>query len=325
MHNYTDLFQRFNQFLNETSFDKHPHQLYQPFDYIMQLGGKRFRPVLVLMGFELFSEDIEKALPVALAVEVFHNFSLVHDDIMDEAPIRRGHPSVHAKYGLNTGILSGDIMLINAYKMIVDLHDTQLVKPLLEVFNELAVKVCEGQQYDINFETQHDVSIDDYLLMIEYKTAALMAGALKMGALLGGASPEEADHLYEFGRNVGIGFQLQDDILDTFGDPQKVGKKAGGDIIQNKKTYLYLKALELAEGAKREQLISYYHNKSIDENEKIGLIVHIFNELKIKELAQEKMNTYLNKAFDHLDKVSIENAKKESLKDLANKFIRRDF
>jgi len=313
----------FLKYLKNELFDQSPKELYEPVNYILQLGGKRLRPVLLLMGANLFSEKVDHALPAALSIEIFHNFSLVHDDIMDEAPLRRGKPTVHIKYGQNAGILSGDVMLILTYQYLNQLPDPKQLPTILGIFNQLAIEVCEGQQYDMNFETQDFVEINAYLKMIELKTAVLIAGGLKMGALIGGAKIEDANELYEFGRNIGIAFQLQDDILDTFGDPKKFGKKVGGDITQNKKTILLLKSIEQA---KDQDQVDLKEALALSNNsaQKIEKVTAIYNKLKVKEQANELMESYLEKAFIHLDRVKVENSRKLFLKNLANQLMMRE-
>lgn len=315
----------FVDYLQKRSFKKQPTELYEPVNYILSLGGKRLRPVLVLMGYQLFQADVEKALPAALAVEVFHNFSLVHDDIMDEAPLRRGQASVHEKYSVNHGILSGDVMLIYCYTFLQELPTVAISSEAIRIFNEVAIGVCEGQQMDMNFEQRMDVSIEEYLKMIELKTAVLIAGGLKIGALIGGASPTDQNHLSEFGRNIGIAFQLQDDYLDTFGDPEKFGKKVGGDIAQNKKTFLLLKALALAEGEQKVQLLNWLTAPCEDENEKIASITALYKELGIPQLAESKKMEYQSLAFDHLAAVDLPEDNKKLLAGLAHQLLGREY
>ena len=252
MRSLSQLQELFQKYISDNQFSDTPTELYDPVNYILSLGGKRLRPILLLMAYNLFKTDVEKALPAAFSVEVFHNFSLMHDDIMDKAPLRRGKPAVHIKYNESTGILSGDVMLIYAFKYLMKLEDQNSLLEIIKLFNQIAIDVCEGQQFDMNFENRTEVTIDEYINMIGLKTAALLAGAMKMGALIAGASDKDAQLLYDFGKNVGIAFQLQDDILDTFGDPEKFGKKVGGDIAQNKKTYLALRAMELANASFEE-------------------------------------------------------------------------
>ncbi len=324
MQQVAELQSLFKIYLDESQFHQEPKGLYEPINYILSLGGKRLRPVLLLMGCNLFNDNIAQALPASFAIEIFHNFSLLHDDIMDEAPLRRGKPTVHVKYNQNTGILSGDVMLVYAYEYFLQLNDKSKVPDVIKTFNKVAIEVCEGQQYDMDFETRDDVLIDEYLKMIELKTAVLIAGGLKIGAIIGGASDEDANHLYEFGRNIGIAFQLQDDILDTFGDPEKFGKKVGGDIVQNKKTFLVLKALELGNENQLERLLSLMNIDSTDEETKINAVKLIFNELQIREAAVQLMESYLAIAFEHLAEVNVPEEKKEILINLSNELMGRE-
>lgn len=318
---YQDLFLNY---LNQEAWPDTPQALYEPVDYLMHLGGKRLRPVLALMAYDLFKKDVETALPAAMAVEVFHNFSLVHDDIMDEAPLRRGKPSVHTKYDVNTGILSGDVMLIYTYEYLLKIGDPEKIKDMVAVFNRVAIKVCEGQQYDMNFEKRSDVTIAEYIEMIRFKTAALIAGSLALGAIAAGAPTADVKHLEAFGENIGLAFQLQDDYLDTFGDPQKVGKKAGGDIIQNKKTYLILRALELASPAQKQSLAHYMSSTSIDEQEKIRAVVSILQDLDIPSLTLSLKESYQERAFQHLSEVKTTHQSTQLLYDLSMNLIGRE-
>ncbi|MFN7120132.1 MAG: polyprenyl synthetase family protein [Saprospiraceae bacterium] len=315
----------FEQYILKNSFEQEPVALYEPVNYIMQLGGKRLRPALLLMSCRLFDAEASQALPAAYAVEIFHNFSLVHDDIMDAAPLRRGKPTVHQKFGTNAGILSGDVMLIYAYEYLLKVDKPHLIKDLVHIFNRFAIEVCEGQQMDMNFEKQTNVTIADYLKMIELKTAALIGGALELGALIGGASAQEAAHLAAFGRNAGIAFQLQDDMLDTFGDPAKVGKKPGGDIIQNKKTYLIIKALELADERTKAELMQWMTTTPTDENEKIQRVTSILQQLNIPTIVENIKADFMNKAYAHLEQVNGNQAIKNELKTLADMLANRDF
>ncbi len=324
MQQVAELQSLFKTYLDENQFHQNPKGLYEPINYILSLGGKRIRPVLLLMGCNLFNDNIAQALPASFAIEIFHNFSLLHDDIMDEAPLRRGKPTVHIKYNQNTGILSGDVMLVYAYQFFLQLDDKFKIPTIIKTFNKVAIEVCEGQQYDMDFETRNDVSIEEYLKMIELKTSVLIAGGLKIGAIIGGSSEEDANHLYEFGRNIGIAFQLQDDILDTFGDPEKFGKKVGGDIVQNKKTFLVLKALELGSDEQCAKLSSLMNTDSEDEKAKIEAVKSIFNELQIREAAEQLMDSYLVAAFDHLSAVNVDEVKKEVLIKLSNELMGRE-
>jgi geranylgeranyl diphosphate synthase, type II len=314
----------FQTYLSQHAFNQAPQELYEPVNYILSLGGKRLRPLLALMGCELFDTDISKALPIATAVEIFHNFTLLHDDIMDSAPLRRGKPTVHEKYSVNTGILSGDVMLIYAYEFLNKIPDPITAKRLLSIFNKMAIEVCEGQQYDMNFETRNDVTIPEYIRMIELKTSVLIAAAFQMGALVGGATEGVAQHLYEFGRNVGIAFQIQDDILDTFGDPEKFGKKVGGDIVQNKKTYLVLKSFEMGNTLQKDALKQLMNTPTIDETSKIEAVKTLYNQLGVREKAETEMDNYLKIAFENIDDTPLSINHKNYLKSWANELMMRE-
>lgn len=314
----------FLKYMQQHPFDAAPTELYEPIDYILNLGGKRMRPVMLLMAYQLFKEDYEKALPAAYTVEIFHNFSLVHDDIMDVAPLRRGKPTVHHKWDVNTGILSGDAMLVYAYEYLLKLEDTSNLHALITTFNKAAIEVCEGQQYDINFETRANVGIEEYLKMIELKTSVLLAGGMKMGAIIAGASEQELEHVYQFGRNVGIAFQLQDDYLDSFGDPEKFGKKVGGDIVQNKKTFLILKALELADPVTKQALLKHITTPTVEEQPKIEAVKKILQKLGIPELTFELKNSYQQTAFEHLSAIDVPDERKQPLIDIANALLIRE-
>jgi geranylgeranyl diphosphate synthase, type II len=313
----------YTRYAEKHPFDQTPSELYEPINYILNVGGKRFRPALVLMGYNLFKEDIENALGPAHAIEIFHNFTLVHDDIMDEAPLRRGNPTIHTKYNTNVAILSGDVMLIYAYEYLLK-TDPSVVHKVVKAFNRFAIAVCEGQQLDVNFETRNDVSIAEYIKMIELKTAALLAGALEIGAYVAGANEEDAYHIAEFGRNVGIAFQLQDDILDTFGDPEKFGKKVGGDIAQNKKTYLVLKSQELADEATAAELQTLLSTKPEDEKGKIEKVTDIYNKLEVRKYATLEKAKYLDAAYLHLEGIKVEDSKKAVLVSFAKMLVDRD-
>ncbi|MEM1324560.1 MAG: polyprenyl synthetase family protein [Bacteroidota bacterium] len=305
-------------------FTREPVGLYQPIDYILNLGGKRMRPVALLMAYGLYHDEIAPALPAAYAIEIFHNFTLVHDDIIDHAPLRRKQPTVHEKWNLNTGILSGDVMLVYAYEYLAQLPQIERLPNILSTFNKAAIEVCEGQQYDVNFETQSIVEIDEYLHMIELKTSVLLAAAMKIGALVAEASHEDAEHLYQFGRNIGIAFQLQDDYLDTFGDPDKFGKKVGGDIAQNKKTFLILKALEVASTTMRNRLLELMNDQTKVEEVRIAAITQTLRELNIDQLTKEKKNEYQQRAFEHLNAISVSDERKQILRDLADMLLDRE-
>ncbi len=294
------------QELEGINYPETPSQLYQPIDYILGLGAKRMRPVLVLMAHQLFNSDISAAVKPALAIEVFHNFTLLHDDIMDDAPLRRGQQTVHEKWNNNVAILSGDTMLVQAYQLMTT-ADQAVVKEVLSVFSKAAIEVCEGQQWDMDFETQDAVSIADYLKMIEYKTSVLLAAALQIGAITAGASVTDANHLYEFGRNMGIAFQLKDDLLDAFGNPDTFGKQVGGDVLANKKTYLYLKALEVSSPEQHQELKNYFSENTANAEEKVAAVKSIFSALEIPKHTTDLMKEYHSIAMKHLDAVSVKN------------------
>ncbi len=325
MRSFAQIQHLFNEYLEACTFHQQPAELYEPVNYILSLGGKRLRPVLTLLGCQIFDKDIEKALPVAYAVEIFHNFSLVHDDIMDQAPLRRGKPTVHTKYTVNTGILSGDVMLIYAYEFLTKIQVTALIPELVKVFNRVSIEVCEGQQLDMNFEQCSNVSLQEYLKMIELKTAALIGGALHLGAMVGGASAEDALHLAAFGRNMGIAFQLQDDLLDTFGDPQKFGKKVGGDIAQNKKTYLIIKALEITDSSTRQELLYWMGVSPVEEQPKIEAITAILNRIGIKDKVEAAKQAYQQAAMARLNFIKGDATSKDLLAALADELVNRDF
>ena len=302
---------------------REPKNLYEPIQYILNLGGKRLRPVLTLMTTDCFDGEIKSALDAALAVEVFHNFSLIHDDIMDAAPLRRGHQTVHEKWDLNTGILSGDAMLIMAYQLFEN-YPPDVFQKLAKLFSKTALEVCEGQQYDIDFETRDTVSISEYLQMIEYKTAVLVGAAMKMGAIIANASVEDQERCYEFGKNLGIAFQLQDDYLDAFGNPETFGKQLGGDIIENKKTYLYLKALEFSSEKDQHQLTQLFSSNQTDPKTKIEIVKQIFTASGSSEATQKAISSYTKTAFEILKTINISEPKKRILENFGTQLMSRD-
>ena len=299
-----------------------PNNLYQPIAYILELGGKRLRPVLTLLVADIFGNNYKNALNAALSVEVFHNFSLIHDDIMDEAPLRRGKDTVHTKWDINTGILSGDAMLILSYQLL-EHYEPAKFKELVELFSKTAIQVCEGQQYDIDFETRNDVSIPEYLKMIKYKTAVLIGTAMKMGAIVADASADDQDLIYQFGTNLGIAFQLQDDYLDAYGDADTFGKQVGGDIIENKKTYLYLKALELLNAEQKETLIDLYNNHAFENDYKIEKVTSLFEKSGSKAATKDAIQLYTEKAFSVLDELNLQQDQKMFLHELGLQLMNR--
>ncbi|MFU2093656.1 polyprenyl synthetase family protein [Ornithobacterium rhinotracheale] len=317
---YQELIQ---QALTQNSLIKQPEALYEPMEYILQLGGKRLRPTLCLMGCELFGGDINEALKPSLAMEYFHNFTLMHDDIMDDAPIRRGKATVHEKYDINTALLSGDALMIKSYQLFNELKP-EVFKKVVTHFSQMAIELCEGQQYDMNFENQKEVSFAEYEKMITGKTGVLMACALKVGAMIAGASEEDANHLYDFGKYLGIAFQLKDDLLDVFGDKDAFGKKHAGDIFENKKTILYIKALEKADERQRDELEYWYEIKT-ENIDKIYAVEKIFKVLNIDVEVGDMINEYTRKAIDSLNAIQGNVNSKEDLAQFAQKLIGRTF
>ena len=317
---YQDLISRH---FESIKYQKEPNNLYEPIRYILSLGGKRLRPVLTLMATEVFDVDCQKALAAATAVEVFHNFSLIHDDIMDDAPLRRGNETVHEKWNINTGILSGDAMLILAYQYF-EAYEPKIFQELAKLFSKTALEVCEGQQYDVDFETRDDVTIPEYLKMIEYKTAVLVASAMKMGAIVAETTEENKNLIYDFGLNLGLAFQLQDDYLDAFGNPETFGKQVGGDIIENKKTYLYLKAMEFASANEKEQLLHLFSFQSSENTDKINSVKGIFNQTGASAATQKAIENFTFKALETLAKMNIGNDKKAILKAFAENLMSRN-
>lgn len=288
------------------SYGTSPKELYEPISYIMSLGGKRIRPLLTLLAYSLYREDYQEILTPAMAVEVFHNFTLMHDDIMDNAPLRRGKATVHEKWNANTAILSGDVMLVRAYDMLLDI-EPKLLPICMALFNQTAAEVCEGQQHDMNFENMGTVSEAAYIDMIRQKTAVLLGFALEFGAILAGAPPTDAKKLYEFGVNIGIGFQLKDDLLDVYADKEKFGKQVGGDIISNKKTFLLLKAKELATGDQNTALENWINAKEFDKEQKVQAVTEIYDQIGIKNLTESKMKEYFDKGFAQYASINVPN------------------
>lgn len=303
----------FLNYLESKDWIAEPKNLYEPIDYILKLGGKRIRPVLTLMACDIFSGNFKKALPAALAVEVFHNFTLVHDDIMDAAPLRRGKATVHEQWDTNTGILSGDAMLILAYQYFEN-YEPIVFKKLAKLFSKTALEVCDGQQLDVDFETRNDVTIPEYINMIRLKTSVLVAAALQMGAIVAETSEANAQLMYDFGLNLGLAFQLQDDYLDTFGDPETFGKQIAGDIIENKKTFLFLKCMAIANEKDQQKLAFFFKQKLEDNSIKIAEVTRIFELYEIPALVKEQINDYTEKAFKTLEGMKIDAQSKQNLK-----------
>ena len=317
-----------NLFINELGKIKadlqhsSPQGLYLPVDYSLEMGGKRVRPLLLLLSFNLFSDKIENALPAALAIEVFHNFTLLHDDIMDKADVRRNRPTVHKQFSENNAILSGDAMAFLAYRYLLT-SKMENQSEVLELFTRTAIEVCEGQQLDMEFENRTDVTETDYIEMIRLKTAVLLACSLKAGALIANAGEKIASELYDFGINLGLAFQLQDDLLDSFGEQETFGKMIGGDIVANKKTFLLINALEHADEFSKTELLDWIQKTDFNQPEKINAVLGVYNRLNIKELTQKKIDSYFNTCSAIFEKLEIETSKKECLKNLSNKMMHR--
>jgi len=302
---------------------KEPASLYEPIDYILTLGGKRLRPVLTLMSADFFGGNYKQALDASLAVEMFHNFSLVHDDIMDNAPLRRGHQTVHEKWDVNTGILSGDAMLILAYQLF-ETYEQKVFMQLAVLFSKTALEVCEGQQYDVDFETRNDVTISQYIKMIEYKTAVLIGASLQMGAIIAEASQSCQEKIYAFGKNLGIAFQLQDDYLDAFGNPLTFGKQVGGDIIANKKTFLYLTALQKSTPAEAQELSSLFASMPKNPSNKITAVKEIFVSSGASKATEDEIARYTNTSISLLQDIKISQQHKDTLKSFADFLMNRN-
>ena len=316
-----NLLKQINTCLSKQSFGKEPKELYEPIDYLLALGGKRLRPLLTVMSYMIFKEDYEKIIKPSLALEVFHNFTLMHDDIMDKAPLRRGQATVHEKWNSNIAILSGDVMLVKAYDLLIDL-EPEVLKKVLVLFNQCATEVCEGQQLDMNFESTANVSIDEYINMIRLKTAVLLGFSMQLGGVLAGANTKDCANLYKAGVDIGIGFQLKDDLLDTFGDAEKFGKKVGGDISSNKKTYLLIRALELAKGKDLQDL-----NKLISDNNsatKIAGVTKLYQKLNVDQEAETQIQLHFDRGLEHLQKVKGSLFRRGALKVFIQELIERE-
>lgn len=320
MQSFEQLLKQFEEHFNKRLFPAQPASLYDAAQHILSIGGKRVRPVCVLMGNELFDAIKPDAWQVATAIELFHNFSLIHDDIMDEAPLRRGKQTVHAIHGTNTAILAGDVTLTMAYDYLNRVEGD--VKPILSLFNKTALEVSEGQQMDMDFEKRATVHLDEYVRMIELKTSVLLAASLKLGAMIGGASVGNTDHVYEFGRNLGIAFQIQDDYLDCFGDPAKFGKQVGGDIKANKKTFLMIHALESASASQQQQLAELMQTNPAD---KVEQVLSIFKSAGVDAWAMQLKNQYIEKAMQHLEDIAVLSKRKEPLQQLSQFLVQREY
>lgn len=319
----SSLVDKINQEIAETHFGEKPFELYEPIRYMMGLGGKRLRPLLTLLGYSIWKDEPEKVLKPALAIEVFHNFTLMHDDVMDKAPLRRGQVTVHQKWNNNIALLSGDVMLVKAYELLVEARPDQL-KPIFQKFSKCAAEVCEGQQLDMNFEHLETVSQEEYLNMIRLKTAVLLGFSLELGALLADAPTEACEQLYQFGLHIGLGFQLQDDLLDVYADKEKFGKQVGGDIISNKKTFLLIKALQKARGATANQLQGWMEKEFFNPKEKVMAVTAIYDSLGIRQMTEQKMQEYFRKGFSYLEQLKVSAERKELLHQFTEKLIMRE-
>ena len=320
MQSFQQLGDQFQEYFSTEHFPQTTPSLYDPNRYFLQLGGKRIRPVCVLLGNELFSEIHADAWPAATAIELFHNFTLIHDDIMDNAPLRRGMETVHEKFGTPTALLAGDVMLVQAYEYLNKSTGNHLQR-IVSIFNQAARQVCEGQQLDMNFERQEGVTLDDYVHMITLKTSVLLAASLQIGAVIGGGSQANAAHLYEFGKNLGIAFQVQDDYLDAFGDPMKFGKQVGGDIMANKKTFLLLYAMQAADDADKQKINELLQSDNFD---KVDLMLNIFRKYNVDEWAKKLKAEYYEKALQHLEEIAVISYRKQPLQELASFLIDRE-
>lgn len=313
-----------NEFLDHLSYDRKPESLYEPIKYVLSMGGKRIRPTLMLLAYNLYKENPEDILMNACALETYHNYTLLHDDLMDNADMRRGHLTVHKKWNDNTAILSGDSMLVLAFQRMMQC-DTKHLKDILDLFTVTALEIGEGQQYDMEFETRNDVKEEEYIEMIRLKTSVLLACALKIGAILADASADDADNLYKFGEQIGLAFQLQDDYLDVYGDSKVFGKEIGGDIISNKKTYMLINAFNKANDAQRKELTRWVSARDFDRNEKVDAVTRLYNEIGIDQLAQDKIAYYFEQSKKYLDAVNVPEEKKEELRKYAQKMMKRQY
>ncbi len=323
LYTFDHLLKLVNNEIDNISFSKKPAGLYEPAKYALSLGGKRVRPILALMACNLYSEDPTQAMQPALGIEIFHNFTLLHDDVMDKADIRRGKPTVHKVWSPNTAILSGDAMQIIAYQWVAQCPAIHLSE-VIDLFSQTALEICEGQQYDMDFENRDDVTVDEYMEMIRLKTAVLLACALKTGAIIGGASSEDADLLYRFGEKIGLAFQLKDDLLDVYGDPAKFGKAIGGDITCNKKTFMLIKSLELANAQQKSEIIHWLTQPEFNRKEKVAAVTALYDAIGIKALCEEKINLYYKEAIDALTAVKVDISRKSELMSLAEKLMYRE-
>lgn len=324
MHTTEDFLNEINAILENHPYNRQPESLYNPVRYVLEQGGKRIRPILMMLAYELYKDHPEDIILPAVGLETYHNYTLLHDDLMDNADMRRGNQTVHKKWDANTAILSGDSMLVLAYRCMQQVSDNKL-RPVLETFTETALQVGEGQQYDMDFEKRNDVSEEEYIEMIRLKTSVLLACALKMGALLADAPKDDTDNLYKFGEQMGLAFQLQDDYLDVYGDPKVFGKAVGGDITSNKKTYMLINAFNRANAHQREELIRWTTAKEFDKQEKISAVTQLYNEMNIGRLAQEKIACFFEQSRGYLDAVQVPEEQKAQLREFAGRMMKRKY
>ena len=318
-----ELYEKVNTFIDKLAYNREPKSLYDPIKYVLSLGGKRIRPVLMLLGYNLWKDDPERILMPAVAVETYHNYTLLHDDLMDNADKRRGHDTVHKKWDANTAILSGDAMLVVAYQRLATVDQTKL-KPVLDLFTETALEIDEGQQFDIDFENRSDVKEEEYIEMIRLKTSVLLACALKIGAILANAPVTDAEALYKFGEQLGLAFQLQDDLLDVYGDPKVFGKEIGGDIMCNKKTFMLINAFNRANDAQLKELQKWCSGEKFDRKEKVAAVTHLYDEIGIRQLCEAKIEYYFEESKKWLDKVSVPEERKAHLRAYVNQMMKRE-
>lgn len=323
MYTSDELLKKINDYIESSSIKRQPSTLYDPIKYVLSIGGKRIRPVLVMLAYNMYRDDVERIMEPAVGLETYHNYTLLHDDLMDNADVRRGMPTVHRRWNANTAILSGDSMLVVAYQRVAQCPAEQL-KTVLDLFTETALEIGEGQQYDMDFETRTDVTEAEYIEMIRLKTSVLLACAVKMGAMMSGASEEDASNLYSFGEKLGLAFQLQDDLLDVYGDPKVFGKAIGGDITSNKKTYMLINALLRANDSQREELTKWITAEEFDKAEKIAAVTDIYNNIGIRELCEQKINAYFDEARSYLKKVNISEERKKEMQKFTDLMLHRE-
>ena len=319
-----ELLRRIHSYIEKLPYMHEPEGLYEPVEYVLGLGGKRIRPVLMLLAYNLYREDVDRIFPQAAGIETYHNFTLLHDDLMDKADMRRNKPTVHRKWDENTAILSGDAMLILAYQFMMQDCPAGCMKEVMGIFGRTALEVCEGQQWDMEFESRTDVGVDEYIEMIRLKTSVLLAGSLKIGAVLGGASEKDAQLLYDFGIKMGLAFQLQDDYLDVYGDPAVFGKKIGGDILCNKKTYMLINALLLADDGQRAELKRWIDAREYEPQEKIQAVTALYDQIGIRELCDKKITAYFEKAGECLNALEVDDCRKQMLREFIGSLIHRN-